>query len=384
MRNLKESIIVVLFYLSRIFPIKKNKIVFDSMDGKFSDNGKYVALELIKLSNKIELIWLADKKFYKDFPQDIKVVNRSSIKKVYELSTAKIWVGNYREPSYVRKRKKQFYINLDHGGTVLKMVENDAKDTLPKSYIAQAKHDSKLCDLMISDSEFRTKLIPNTYWYKGEILECGLPKAQLLYESDSKLKEKIYSNLKIDLKYKIALYAPTFRSDHNYDYGFDYIKIERALKEKFGGEWVILRRMHPGITDIKFSSDKVMDVSGYADMQELLFVSAILITDYSGTMFEMLRNTNRYVFIYANDMDSYDRGLYFELSDLPFLIASNIKTLEKNILCFDKKKYQENVSEFIKKIGLKDSDASKNIAKRILQEISKEEKSDNRIYSRSL
>ena len=59
------------------------------------------------------------------------------------------------------------------------------------------------------------------------------------------IKEKLLSLFQIPKSAKIALYAPTFRDDKNLShYDIDYCNLRNALSEKFGGEWVILTRLH--------------------------------------------------------------------------------------------------------------------------------------------
>lgn len=88
----KGEIAKLLFYIFRLFPIKNNKIVIDNYAGKgFGDNGKYIALELLKRNdkNKYDIVWIT-KDLESHFPKGIRVVPYISLKSIYEQATAKI------------------------------------------------------------------------------------------------------------------------------------------------------------------------------------------------------------------------------------------------------------------------------------------------------
>ena len=56
-----------------------------------------------------------------------------------------------------------------------------------------------------------------------------------------------------------------------------------AFEKKFKKKCVILFRAHP---NDKSNSDRMIDVSDYDDMQELLCISDALITDYSSSIWD--------------------------------------------------------------------------------------------------
>ena len=107
----------VLFYLFRIFPINKRKIVFCCIEGTtgYTCNPKYIAEEFIKQNSatnqeqKYELVWLVNDTS-KKFPKEIKVVKNNLWNRAYQLTTAHFWIDNSRKQLEVRKRKGQVYI----------------------------------------------------------------------------------------------------------------------------------------------------------------------------------------------------------------------------------------------------------------------------------
>ena len=344
---------------TKIFKIDDKKIVFDNFNGKgFGWNPKYIALEIIKEQLDCKMVWLVND-LNTEMPKQIKKVKYGSLRAYYELATSKVWIDNVRNSKGVKKKKGQFYLQTWHGSLCLKNVEAEAENMLDKNYVKDAKIDGKITDLMISCNKDETKRYKNSFWYNGEVLECGLPKNDIILKQDYIIKEKVYNYFNIDEKEKIILYAPTFRKSYNgFDiYKFDYEKCIKIISEKFGGNYKMLIRLHPNVT--KYSkelnyNENTINATNYDDMQELLATAEIVITDYSSIMIDFSLN-KKPVFLLAKDYKEYmekERGFNFDFLNLPYSIAFNEEKLYKNISDFDYKRYVEKCNEFYNEIGL--------------------------------
>lgn len=357
------------FLFFRFFPVDNSKIVFCCYYGKgYGDNCKYISEEILKREKKYRIVWLVKNLYDTSIPCEIEKVKYGSIKAIYELTTAKVWVDNCRKKYGTIKRKNQLYINTGHGGIPLKKVEKDADASLNSlHYVISAQRDSQMTDIMISHAMFRTYLMKNSYWYNGEVYECGIPKIEVLMKKDLKIYTFIREKYQIEEDSNIFLYAPTFRVDGGTGcYNIDFVELKKILVEKFGGRWYIFQRLHPKIS-IQSSMDikDAIDVTSHPDMQELLMAADILLTDYSGTMFETVY-TKKPVFLYAPDYETYDRGFYFNIKELPFPFATNDKELVENIRKFDSNSYNKEVDNLMEKLGMfKEPGAAKKIADRI-------------------
>jgi len=374
-------IMVTLYYIFRLFPIQKNKIFIQNFNGKgYGDNPKYIAEEIIRRGFDLVLVWAARPELSKDLPKGIRIVPYKSIRAIYEEVTAKIWIDDCRKQLYVRKRKAQYYIQTWHGTVNLKKIEKDAEQKLSAYYVKQAKHDSTLADLFISDSKFSSQLYRSAFWYNGDILECGSPRDDIFINKNQKIKDKVKEYFNIADNTKIILYAPTFRDNFNVDvYNIDYELILNGLREKTNEPWLFLIRMHPSISEkskyFKYN-EVILNASNYSDMQELLFASDMLITDYSNCMFGCIL-MNKPVFLYITDYEQYknERDCYFDLLSLPFPFAVNNGDLLRNMLNFDDARYLNLLESFFQKIGIfRDGNASKKVVDRITTELYMEEK----------
>lgn len=343
MRRIHSELITLPFYVFRVFPIHKNKVVMVSFFGKgFCDNPKYIAEELLKQNEKYDLVWLVNDLNDKSFPEGIRLVKNNSLRATYEQVTAKVWIDNCRKPFWLRKRKNQFYIQTWHGDLPLKKIEKDVEDQLSKGdYVKNAKTDSKMADLMVAGTQWTADLYRKSFWYDGDIAVWGSPKSERLLEDSSDICKKVKDALDIPNDTHLAMFAPTFRNTNlNYEYFFDYEKIMEALEKRFSGKWTIIKRYHPNVSEIeRAENDSAIDATHYPDMQELLIAAEVLITDYSSTMFETIYNPRKVCFLYADDLSEYDRGFYFDVKTLPFSFSQNMDELEKNILGFDREEY---------------------------------------------
>lgn len=355
--NLSTNIIIIraVYKMFSVFPIKRNKIVFSSYMGKgFGDNGKYIALELLKQPSKYDIVWLC-KNMDEHFPEGIRKVKYRSLKSIYEQVTAKIWVDNTRKPEYVCKRNGQYYIMTWHGGLGLKRVEKDAEKLLDPSYVERAKRDSRMADLFLSESEWTTELYDRAFWYNGEILKAGVPRQDILFTDSSALRKKIMSRYGLNEDTHIILYAPTFRNNMGVQdlklFKLNWNLLLKALENRFGGRWRGFIRLHPNISNLDdgllLHENGVFDVTDYPDMQELLSIADAVITDYSSCIFDF-GLTKRPGFILAKDIKSYskERNFTIQWSDVPFAIAESDEELVNIIENFDSNFYEKKLYQF--------------------------------------
>ena len=168
----------------------------------------------------------------------------------------------------------------------------------------------------------------------------------LIHASTPTVKEKVFQFYHIPQNNHILLYAPTYREDRKAkDYSFDTDAVRLALNERFGGNWSILIRTHYYVAEeLKMDNPEDINASEYPDMQELLYSSDILITDYSSSIWDF-SFTGRPCLLYATDLDDYHvtQGFYTDIRTWPFPLAENNQELINNIRQFDEKKYQHDI-----------------------------------------
>lgn len=354
-KKIGKMYFLVLFYIFRVFKVKNNKVIFTNFNGNgYGDSPKYIAEKL--LDKDVDIVWCTNMKL-NDLPNNIRQVKYQSIKWIYEMVTAKVWVNNCRFPYYVRKRKQQFYIQTWHGGIALKKIEYDAIANLTPEYKKRMKNDTKMTDVMISNSDMCNKLYRNAFKYEGKILKLGSPRNDVLINDKEKLYIKVRKELRINTDDKILLYAPTFRNDYTINpYNIDFKKVKEVLEAKYKCKWNIIIKLHPNIKDAEKLISNINDyinAQNYSDIQELICASDLLITDYSSTMFETMM-ADIPVILYANDIKEYnnDRGMYIKMTDLPFPLCENNDEILDFISLHKLNEISENYKTFKDQIGL--------------------------------
>ncbi len=358
-KRLKEFLLPVFLLLFRLFPLQ-NKVVFRNFNGRgLGDDPKYIALEMLRSYPRIKLIWLASN-LGESHPKGIKFIRFNSISAYYHLATAKVWVNNIKHSSmFIPKRKKQFYIQTWHSTFGVKKIE--AAANLPDSYISRAMQDAAQTDLMYANNDYRMNIYRTGFWYKGPVIKSDVPRNSILFQLPEPSRQKIRSFFSIPKDSSIALYAPTFREDKSNlsIYRFDYQKILCALEKKFQKKFTMLLKLHPNVSRqqnaLAFSKD-VLNACDYPDMQELLALADVLITDFSASMFDFgfLRKP---VFLFAQDYDRYvksERDLDIAIEDLPFSMSKSEPDLTNQIEAFEKDEYTKKVHHFYTQYGLKD------------------------------
>lgn len=377
-RIIKSNILVLIFYLFRIFPISRNKIVVNSYRGMgYYGNPKYIIENLLSKNTDCKIIWLTSCS-RSIIGNSIKVVPYHTLRSIYHLVTARIWIDNCRKDYWTRKRKKQFYIQTWHGGIGPKRVEKDIIGKISNEYILGAINDSKMADLFISNSEYLTNIYKECFWYDGDFLEKGLPRNDVLLSNKVDLISKnIRKVLNISNSTKVILFAPTFRKDFDISHHkIDFSDLVDFLDSNTNFNWVVLLHLHPNLykksTSFKYS-EKLINGNNF-DTQELIIASDVLITDYSSIMFDFAL-TRKPVFLYAHDMVDYkkDRDFRFDIYSLPFKCTNNISELINEFIKFDYRLYVNSLEKLFNDFGIKESgNASEEIVNIIINKIMEE------------
>ena len=373
--------IKAVFYLLRSFPVKKNKVVVSVYDGKrYDDNQKFMMDELHKLCPEADIVWVKDPQYHYELPDWIRPVKWCSWRWIFEYATAKIWTNNCGERDCFAKRKGQLYIETWHGGLGIKKVAMDvigeaAKHCVNRRFLKGAC----MADVFISNSDHLSIIYRRAFGYNGPIWKCGYPKNDMLINGNPEFDRKARKDLGIPEGNKVLLYAPTWRlrfaENHYIDmdvYDIDMLRLKQTLTEKFGGEWTMLLRFHPSLRlyakGYQEAHPEVMDVTDYQDMQSLLMATDVMISDYSSCIFDAaLRRIP--CFTYATDFDQYkceERGVYYEMEELPFPYAKSNDELVLNVKAFDMDDYLKKWDAFTVRMGLNETGhAAKDIAEKM-------------------
>lgn len=343
-----------------ILPLRiENKIVFDNFLGKgYGENPKYIADEIIREGLPYKLVWLVND-MKEDMPKQIYKVKYGSVKALYEMATARVWIDNVRNAVRPTKKRNQVFLQTWHGAYGHKPVEKEAKQFLAPQYVRKAIKDGAEIDGILSSNGFLSEVYRTSFWLndKAEILEYGSPSYEELFKyiSNECKQQELKIQKGLGGKY-IVVYAPTFRDDGNVNaYDMDCERIWNTFQKKYG-DCVLIIRLHPNVTDTKIKfhyNDHIIDGKQYTTFIELACIGDAVISDYSSTLYDFAI-VGKPAYIYASDVDLYykNRGSADSFYNSPFDKAKNNDELESIILNFNIIDYKKKISQYFAKYPL--------------------------------
>ncbi len=357
-REIKEKILKfttynVLRILGRFVSKRENIWIFGAWHGNlFTDNSKYLYLYIKDNHSNIIPIWMTKSKdVYKQIIDIGGIVYfQNTLQALYYGLIGKVYIFNIGIDDVIHySLYNAKIINLTHG-MVFKKLTTDKRDVTNYSLLRRlerkvvskltsSKIDGSMIDLLIATSESTKKNL-------SKIFACpnfkitGQPRDDIFYVN---LKKDIILN-KIGLgKHKnkiIVSYLPTFRdqiSSYNSITGGDNKIINNFFEHN--PNIVILEKSHynerSSANKIHFHHTNYKNLSKTKlETQELLYVTDILITDYSGVFIDFL-HLNRPIIFYPFDFEEYNktRGIFYNYEKIVCgRIVYNLKNLLNAIL----------------------------------------------------
>lgn len=300
------------FFICKFFvPISQKKILFVSFGGKKFDDSPKIILEKMlddkRYENHIFYIGLQDFSSITVDDKRVKLIKMDTPYYFYTVMSSKIWITNSSvERSFVSiKRKGNIYVNTWHGTPLKKMGADLPREN--KAFRIDAK---MKCDIFLSQSEYESEIFARAFSIKkAKIKKIGLPRNDELGKMKLEQKNIIRENLDISPDKIIILYAPTYREFDKKN------KIELNWIDNLDSKYFVLVRAHYEVASrVEFEKRKnILDVGRYSNINELMEVSDILVTDYSSVFFDY-SITNKKIVLYCYDYCTYikERGLYFD------------------------------------------------------------------------
>lgn len=356
-----------------LLPLNKNRVLFLSdVRGELSGNFKFI-YDSIKDQYEIKLSLKEDRRIKRSFKEWI-------MQCVYLATSKYILLDDYTtSTAYIHVRKGQELVQLWHSSGAYKKFahsrcgENGDIKRIHAGYKRYTK--------TITSSEFVRPCFAEAFSIPvNNVLATGIPRTDIFFDKNYKEKkcEEIYNKYPKLKDKKVILFAPTYRGTkvEDADYGFDKFEIDKFVEE-FKDEYVLLIKWHPALYnnirfgkvkgyDLELYKDYVYDISESREINDYLFVTDILITDYSSLIFDYALLEKPIVY-FAYDLKEYSngRGMYFGFED--YLYGKNATTTEELIeavcardMCQDRRKAFEE--KFIK---CNDGNATKRVVEKV-------------------
>lgn len=355
-----------------IFPINRKRIFFSSYEGNsISCNPKYIYKRLYEIyGQKLEYIWECNN-VPKECAENVIYVSHNSLKYIFFIMTSKVLVSNTGISALFPLRKDQLVINTWHGAGCYKKAGVDFAETNNQEYRKRQYYVDKNLDYYLSGCAAWTDVFSKAVLVSPKkFLPTGSPRVDMLINGvDKEFVDKVKDAIKIDRDIRVVLYAPTYRGDrHSPEEAkcpIDVKKLLAALNAKFGGNWIFAYRCHYATASQFASVDNSIDLSNYADMQDLLCIADVLISDYSSSIWDF-SFTGKPCFLFCYDLHRYtdQRDFYMPIMEWHFPVSTNMNELLKQIKTFSEKDFIEGMKLHHRELGsYEKGDATEQVVK---------------------
>ena len=337
-------------------PVKKNRILFRAYEGRgYTCSPKYIS-EYMKNDDTYEIVW----SFNNPEPYDelrrqgIITVKQGSLQYFYYYLSSKVIVFNDLLEAFLPTTGNQVYINTWHGGGAYKKWGM----LLDWNWMGRVRyHMTHKFNYFLSSCKLFTHYAAQAFDAKEEqFIDSGLPRDDMFFVDSATMdgnRLDILSKMKLDPNYNYVLYAPTYREfQGSSTYDIDFPALKQNLEAKFGGQWKILYRGHYYLENDSNIPDYVINASSHDDMQEVLLIADVLVTDYSSSVWDF-GLLERPCFLYTPDKVEYEAVTNYctPLEEWPYPFALTNEALGLLIKEYDKETYLERLHAHQERLG---------------------------------
>ena len=376
-RRTVHYLLAMTYWLTKRLPIQSKKVVFATYrSDRLVDNFRAVYDELERRDLGYEYVFLL-KRFPQSLVGQIQYVFHM-MRATYELATARYFIiDDYYYPVYVSSlRKGTEVIQLWHACGAFKKFGYSVLDksySPDDDYLKMVQIHRNYSKVYVSGEACVAPYADAFGMTQERIYPLGVPRTDQLLNTvrQARVREKLYDRYPEWRKKRIILLAPTFRGNGQttarYDQELDFEKFRREL----GPDTVLLLRMHPFVLNPPIVpdaySDQIINMTDYPDINDLMQIADILITDYSSVIFEFALLQKPMIFL-VNDLQSYkaERDFYFPYES--FVPGPIVSTFEDVIAWikrgqFDTQKIETFANQFF---TYQDGEATKRIVDHLL------------------
>lgn len=328
--------------------VQPNRVAFlSNRADRLTGNIKSVFLEMTKVPD-IEIIVLCKKG---DLLHSLPVLRQ--FLQLYATSQVVFVDDYYHLLTYVKKKPEVQLVQLWHACGAFKTFGHSRQGA--HGALAQGSPNHRQYDYAVVSSRQVCPCYAEGFGIDlQKVLPLGSPRCDRFtdrryraaftnrfYAENPRLKDK-----------KILLFAPTFRGggQGNCYYPMEMFSPDRIL-DALPADTVLAVKMHPYLTQRPTCSkpenaQRLVDLSDRYDINDLLFVSHALITDYSSVVYEA-SILNLPMLFYAFDLESYCKERDFYCDYASFVPGRIVRTMEELTHALQTEDYQqEKVAPF--------------------------------------
>lgn len=231
--------------------------------------------------------------------------------------------------AFMKVRKDQEICQLWHGAGAYKKF----------AYSRQANQNEKIkihsgykryTRAIVSAEEIRGCYAEAFQITMDKVQATGIPRTDVFFDRAyiEEKKKKLYASYPALAGKKVILFAPTYRGTHINDAGYDFDRLNLdKLYAQLKDEYVFVFKWHPAAYNnlIRNGADAYnleqyegffQDLSMMRDINDLLLITDVLVTDYSSVIFDYLL-VDKPIVYYIDPDEHYEdnRGIYYSFED---------------------------------------------------------------------
>lgn len=354
--NVRNFIFQSIFKITKFFHLKKGNTVLFTSDSRaeMSGNFEYVYNEMLRQN--------LDKKYkiHALFKSNISV-RRNFIDKFkfpYLLGKADyIFVDDFHPLLYtVKFRKSQEIIQVWHAVGAFKTVGYSRTGKKGGPFFNSVNHRNYTKAFVSSETDI--PFYGEAFGIKEQnIIPTGVPRTDILFDQyyEKAIVVDMEEALPIVKGKQVILFAPTFRGSGHHTAHYPFFKIDFARFARYCREnnAIVLFKMHPFVKNKlnipREYQEYFVDVSDFREVNDILFITDILISDYSSLVYEFAV-FKRPMLFYAFDLEDYITSRDFYEPYETFVPGKIVESFNDLIVALDQKDFDvEKVEPFLDK-----------------------------------
>lgn len=242
------------------------------------------------------------------------------------ITSVKYLVNNVDFDRWFNKKPHQKFLQTFHGYPSKSMGIRmwEAKNLTPRRIRAELQRTSFDWDLVVTPTPEMNEYYRREYAYEGPIFDRGYPRDDVLVSADApRIRQRTRELLEIEENQTVVLYAPTWRDDVALNFRSAPVVSHLDLEEAsafLGPEYVLLmrgHRFHVRRNRLMGAGARLVDVTAYPEVNDLILAADAAILDYSSLRFDFAL-TNKPMIFLVPDLDSYTggaRGFLYDFRD---------------------------------------------------------------------
>jgi CDP-glycerol glycerophosphotransferase (TagB/SpsB family) len=232
-------------------------------------------------------------------------------------------VTNIELERWFRRRPGQQILQTFHGypSKTMGLGLWRSRGLLPSHLEQQLDHTSRTWNALVTPSPEMDQYYRREYAYDGRILSLGYPRDDVLVGPDrQQIRADTRHRLGIAPGQRAVLYAPTWRDDLATNFraaeAVHHLDVEQAAAS-LGDDYVLLLRGHRFHASAGRWAARVVDVTSYPDVNDLILAADVAVLDYSSMRFDFALTGRPMVFL-VPDLDDYGsrtRGFLWDFGE---------------------------------------------------------------------